>query len=189
MISRERPMSFSDEDYIAAVHVGDERIFTQLVRIHIAALTRFALRFTRVDDDAHDAVQEVFARVWELGDSWRPKATVTAYLYSAVRNRMLNIIRSDDASRRMREAWGIEARVIHEREDEESIDPMYANVAKAFDTLTDRQREAIELRYDHELSVRQVSAILGINERATERLIARALKTLRESYATSNIKS
>lgn len=174
-------MLLSDKEYIAAVHDGDERIFTHLVRSHIAALTRFAFGFTKVEEDAHDAVQEVFARIWELGHNWKPKATVAGYLYSAVRNRMLNTIRSQNSRQRMREAWGTEVLNSHELMDEDDIHSVSANIERSFNSLTDRQREAVRLRYDHQLSVCQVAEVLGINERATERLIARALRILRAS--------
>jgi len=45
--------------------------------------------------------------------------------------------------------------------------------------LTDRQREALILRYQRELTDADIGQILGLSESGVRSLIARALKTMR----------
>jgi RNA polymerase sigma factor (sigma-70 family) len=45
--------------------------------------------------------------------------------------------------------------------------------------LTDRQRDVLRLRYEQGHTMPQVAKILGVEVRAAEKLIARALTTLR----------
>jgi RNA polymerase sigma-70 factor (ECF subfamily) len=48
--------------------------------------------------------------------------------------------------------------------------------------LPDAQREAIVLRYAGGLTTREIGATLGKSEAATQKMLSRALKALRETY-------
>ncbi|MDW8479708.1 MAG: sigma-70 family RNA polymerase sigma factor [Xanthomonadales bacterium] len=54
-------------------------------------------------------------------------------------------------------------------------------LAAALARLPARQREALVLRYDQELEMREVAEILGIGEHALESLLARARRALRRA--------
>ena len=57
-----------------------------------------------------------------------------------------------------------------------------AILAAAVDQLPDVQRDALALRYAAGLTAREIGAALGKTEHATQKLISRALATLREDY-------
>jgi DNA-directed RNA polymerase specialized sigma24 family protein len=48
--------------------------------------------------------------------------------------------------------------------------------------LPEPQRDALALRYSAGLTARQIGAVIGKNEEATQKLIARALSDLKEAY-------
>lgn len=172
-------MTYSDEEYIFGVHSGDERIFTALVRNYVEALTRFAFGFSGVEETAHDIVQDIFARIWELRDKWQPKGTLSAYLFTAARNRALDVIKSSHADQRMQAAL-----LTYKRQEQADIDP-YVDIALSsaikneFEKLTSRQQEALRLRYEQGFTIPQVAEVLGIEVRPAARLIERGIETLK----------
>lgn len=170
---------YSDEQYIEAVHSGDADLFDLFVRQHIDSLLRFAHSITGSSDSAHDVVQDVFISIWTRGNEWAPRSALTPYLFSAVRNRALNLIKADRNKQRF------EARVLADSDIEDNrlnpvADDVFVSerVKSALDALTIRQREAVHLRYFEGLTLQEVSQILNIDMRATKRLLARSLSTL-----------
>lgn len=178
--------NLSDEEYITGVQRADERVFTHLVRSHIHGLTTFAYSIVKVEDAAHDIVQEVFARIWQLASEWSPKNGVTPYLFTAVKNRSVSWLRSNNAHKSMLER--VRA-TIYEQDispNEHSDNPyvstaMLKLIRREMSNLTERQRLALQLRYEQQLPVASVASVLGISVRPTEKLIARALATLRRN--------
>lgn len=177
--SHRKPPTYTDDEYIAGVHSGDEIIFTIMVRDYVEALTKFAYGFSGVEEAAHDIVQDIFARIWELRDGWQPKGTVSAYLFTSVRNRALNVIKASQADHRMRAAL-----LAYRSQERSDVDP-YNDIALAaaiedeFGKLTPRQQEALRLRYEQEMTLPEVAEVLGIEVRPAARLIARAIDALR----------
>ena len=54
--------------------------------------------------------------------------------------------------------------------------------AVAVNRLPDVQREALALRYAAGLTAREIGAVIGKSEQATQKLLSRALATLREEH-------
>jgi len=175
----------ADADYVAGVHRGDEAAFTALVRAYLDPLTRFAYSYVADADVAHDLVQDVFARVWELGSEWAPTAGAAAYLFGAVRHRARNALRNARTRQRIEETIRSQLGAVS-RPDANGVytDVILTGlVRREFQALTERQQDALRLRYGMGQPVARVAALLGIDTRATERLIARALATLRARLA------
>jgi RNA polymerase sigma factor (sigma-70 family) len=90
-------------------------------------------------------------------------------------------MKADRASYRMRDAMAAS----QADEAPGSGDP-YADIAlvrlvrSEVLALTDRQREALRLRYEQGHTMPQVAELLGITVTAAEKLVGRALGTLRE---------
>jgi RNA polymerase sigma-70 factor (ECF subfamily) len=174
----------SEEAYIVGVQQGDDQVFTALVNAYIEPLTRFAFGLTGVEDVAHDVTQEVFARVWQLGPDWRPQYGVAAYLFTAVRNRSLNWLKANHARQQLNDILRLQLETETESSNGPDADPaLVALVRREFQSLTERQRLALQLRYEQELPMPQVAAILGIALRPAEKLVARALTRLRDQLA------
>lgn len=55
------------------------------------------------------------------------------------------------------------------------------------DSLTERQKEIIYLRFVHDMSIDEISQIMDINTQSARNLISRSLQKLRENIATASI--
>jgi RNA polymerase sigma factor (sigma-70 family) len=175
--------SYTDDAYVTGVRRGDELVFTALVRAYLDPLTRFAFSLLSDEDAAHDIVQDVFTRIWRLGVDWNPNGSLAAYLFASVRRRALDVLRDARAQMRAQEALRAHLDLV-----EMEVDP-YPDVAFArlvsdgILALTERQRDALYLRYGQGQTMAQVAEILGVDARAAERLIARAIVSLRRRLA------
>lgn len=173
---------YTDRQYIKGIQTGDREIFTTLVKQYLDPMVRFALRITNSDDIAHDIVQDVFMSVWAKGKDWMPRSSVAAYLFTAVRNRSVNYVTIE------RNRQKIESKILGEADlsvYEDEADPLLlSHLDASLELLTDRQQQAIYLRYYQGLTVQEVAEILGIDLRATRRLLSRSISVLHSSLSS-----
>jgi RNA polymerase sigma factor (sigma-70 family) len=157
-------------DSTPVVHARDavERAYTD----HYAAVFRYALALTHSIDDAEDITSEVFARALR---SWTaPPARPLAWLLLTGRRI------ATDRVRRAARFLGALARLRAATISVPSREPEFWLWFEAVATvLTPRQREALVLRYERDLSDVEIAAILGLTESGVRSLVARALAVLR----------
>ncbi|MFD2556478.1 RNA polymerase sigma-70 factor [Sphingobacterium tabacisoli] len=83
---------FSDKHLFTLLIQGDESAFSEMYHRYKEALYFHANRSLSDHDEARDMVQEVFASLWAKRKSLPVPDSVDAYLYGAIRNRILNFI-------------------------------------------------------------------------------------------------
>lgn len=187
--SDDTPRAADSDNYsalFARVREGDSIAFDALVLALVGPLTAYARRLTGSLDAAQDLVQDVFAHVWENRTTLFVRGGVRSYLYTALRNRALDI--------RKRERF--EAVGWSEQEGRPSpgvAHPSYAadaalyrreiadRVAAALNALSPRVRETALLRWHDGLSRPEIAAIMGVavptinNQLTTAARVVRAL--------------
>lgn len=173
----------NDASLAERIRAGDARGLEALFRVYYEPLCRFAASYVRSDADAEDLVQGTFVQLWEQRDRWVLRGSVRAYLYTAVRNAALNVLKhrlveqrtlGDDSIRRI----GMAERVPtpHEyavgQEVEQAID-------RAISALPERYRQVITLRAQHHLTIPEIARILDLPVKTAETRAARAVQALR----------
>jgi RNA polymerase sigma-70 factor (ECF subfamily) len=179
----------ADAALAARVRGGDTAAFEALFRRHYDGLFAFAERYLRSAEAAEDVTVDVFARVWERRAEWTLRGSPRAYLYSAVRNEALALLRR----RRMVERAHADA----VREDrrpgmgsapapsdaDAQANELAAAAEAAIAALPDRTQEAFVLLRQHGLSYAEIAATMEISVKTVEVHVSRALRALREHLA------
>lgn len=173
----------TDEQLMARIAQGDARAFDSLVRRHLPRAYAIARRVLLNQQDAEDAAQEAFSKIWMKAGSWQPgRAAFTTWLYRVVANAAL------DMARKRPKNETHDALTLEQLEDEHpnaeaalADHQQSASVRALVATLTPPQRMAITLCYFEEMSNAEAAAAMGIHLKALEGLLVRARKTLREA--------
>ena len=157
------------------IRAGDSGALGVLYERTFRDLWVFARRY--VDESrAEEIVQDVFLKFWARRD-WVISTTPRAYLFGAVRHHALNVMHRDVIEARSAEVL---RRDVETHADDGGIDlelhTLLANTVAAF---PERQRAAIVLRIERELSYREVGDALGISATAAGNLIKKAEDKLR----------
>lgn len=176
----------TDDELVGLAARGDKAAFGRLVARHQRRLLALALRSTGSRAAAEDIVQEVFTRAWVKAPVWRAReshgASYGAWLARVAANLCI------DAARRPRPAAleavpdtpdpaaGADALMLHAEQA--------ARVRAAVARLPERQRLAVALTYDADLSNAEGAAAMGTSVGAFELLLVRARRALRLSLAT-----
>ena len=158
-----------DRELLRTVREGDPSgsAFRELFRRNAGVAKTVALRVTRSDGLAEEAVQEGFLQLWRAPERFdSARATVRRWILTLVHARAVDLVRREQAQRRRAEEAAAEPIVLHDpaedvvaqvaRPSEE------ASVRAALDALPPEQRDVIELMYFGGVSQTGVAEALGL---------------------------
>ncbi len=176
-----------DDGVVERIRAGDERALDAMYARHYDALHGFAMAYVGSADAAEEVVQDVFLEIWTHRDAWQVSAGVRAYLFGAVRNRALNVVRrvhlEDRVFARDTTAALLRAPAVETTDLRVYAAELEAAVRHAVSRLPERMRLVVTLRWRHGLSQAEIAAVAGITVKGVEKQMGRALASLRKTLA------
>lgn len=88
-------MSYSDAELYQGICRRDRQCFEFLYKSHFRKLYVLSYKYLRNEEQAEEVVNNVFMKVWNLGDRLNNKNSLSAYMSRSVANASLNIIKSN----------------------------------------------------------------------------------------------
>jgi RNA polymerase sigma-70 factor (ECF subfamily) len=155
---------------------GDMQAFAEIVEFFHARCLRYARYMLGEEEDAEEAVQDTFVRVWDHIEQFRLDARFEPWLFRILANRC----RTARERRRRREALVTtgELPAVAAEATEASRDLM-EEVEAALEELPSEQREAFLLRHVEDLSYEDMAVITGARLSALRMRVKRACDALR----------
>lgn len=176
-LAREQP-AFGDPIY-ELIHRGDYRAAVALcARDHGASLGRLCMSWLGSQAEAEEAAQEVLIAAFDAMSGYRGEGSVRAWLFGIARRVCARRVET----RVRREA---RLRLVHSEEGALEADALLIarrraeRVRAALAELKPSERDAVVLRYEADLSFREVALACGIDEAAARKRVSRALERLR----------
>jgi RNA polymerase sigma-70 factor (ECF subfamily) len=166
---------------LEALQAGDENAFEMIFREHYQALCRYANSFLQDRDEAEEVVQSSFLAIWEKRNTIFITSSLKSYLYRAVRNSCLNVIKHEKIK---------QVHVDHEMKvlspaDENTSDAVLSNELEkqiyiAMQALPEQCRLVFKMSRFEELKYQEIADQLNISVKTVENQIGKALKIMRE---------
>jgi len=180
-----------DRELLRRVRDGDPtgEAFRTLFRRNAGVAKAVALRITRSDPLAEEAVQEAFLQLWRAPERYdQTRSTVRRWLLTMVHGRAVDLVRREQAHRRRAEgaAASIEVEPDHADEVATTIDRPgeHEAVRAALAVLPDEQRAVIDLMYFQGVSQTGVAERLGIPLGTVKSRSLLAMRKLRGAMGT-----
>lgn len=180
-----------DRELLGRVRDGDPtgEAFRTLFRRNAGVAKAVALRITRSDPLAEEAVQEAFLQLWRAPERYdQTRSTVRRWLLTMVHGRAVDLVRREQAHRRRAEgaAASIEVEPDHADEVATTIDRPGEQeaVRAALAVLPDEQRAVIDLMYFQGVSQTGVAERLGIPLGTVKSRSLLAMRKLRGAMGT-----
>lgn len=163
---------------------GDEDAFCELYAAYKNRLLYFAMKFVKSREFAEDIFQDAFTVVWQSRRFINPDASFSSYLYTIVRNRILNQIR-DMANEDKLKEYILSHAVDSANETNNKIlfDDLKDVLSRALEQLTPRQREVFNMSRDLQMSHKEIAEALGVSVNTVQEHISVSLKVIR-AYLT-----
>ncbi len=168
-------------DVLARARRGDETAFEELMRMHERQVLRTALRLLGRLEDAQDAAQEVFLRLYRNLRILESLSEIRPWLYRVTVN-----VSYDLAKKRGRlaaELPAVAASVEGSPEEQISLDQRRELLAAALTYLPEKERAAIVLREIEGLDTAEVAEILGSTPATVRTQVSTGRARLREVVA------
>ncbi len=141
-------------------------------------LYRLAKRILVSNDEAEDAVQEVFLKLWSGRDKIKNYKNPEAFAITMLKNYCLDRLKSKQASN---------LKIVHSNyknsenlERKLEADEGVTLVLKIMETLPEKQKIIMQLRDVEQFEFFEISEMLEINETTIRVTLSRARKTVRE---------
>lgn len=163
---------------------GDQDAFRQLVERYQGAVYNLAYRMLGDPNDAEDAAQEIFVRIYRQLGRYDPTrkfstwtlAIATNYCIDQLRRRRMQLVPLENIIpwARSREVGPEGEAITQESRDE---------VQRLIKQLPEKYRAPLVLRYFDELSCAEIAEVLGMPEGTVKTQIHRARKALEKLLA------
>jgi len=167
-------------DVIERARAGDRAAFAELYDQYVDSVYRYLLYRLREPSDAEDLTSEVFTRAFANIHRYRWQGkSFLAWLYTIARNAVTDRRRRERPTVDLDTAYGVaeEGPTAHDRA---VLGEQVGALRGAVQHLTAEQQQVLSLRFEQNLSSRDVARMLGKNEGAIRALQFRALGRLRK---------
>jgi RNA polymerase sigma-70 factor (ECF subfamily) len=167
---------------VARIAAGDAKAFREFFNREAAGLIRYASGLLGSREDARDAAQETFFRLWRNRAGLDPNTDPARLLYTILRNLARDRLRHRAVEQRphphLEMSHVVQAGPLLADEGEEP-DDLQAIIQRALETLSPRQREIVLLRWRRQLTYDQIGAELGISPSTASAHMQRAIAQLK----------
>ena len=154
-----------------------EQQFKELFLSEYGRMYKAAYILLGDEDEAKDAVQDVFAKLW-AGTIPLKEESRRTFLLTCVRNRCLNIIAQRKTAQNALLLLTSEA-IDSGTHDEELIQTIEDYIDER---LTPQTSRIIRMHFDEEQSYKEISSSLGISLSAVNKHIVQGLRKLRSTF-------
>lgn len=171
---------FSDTELTSLLKLRDRAAYTEIYRRYTGVLYNHAFLKLQDREEAKDVVQEMFVALWLKCERISINTTLSGYLYSAVRNRILNIISHKQVESSyivsLQKFAGKFESITDYRVRERELGVL---IEKEIACLPSKMREVFELSRKANLSHKQIASQLDLSEKTVKNQVNNALKVLK----------
>ena len=138
------------------------------------------MRFLKSREYAEDVFQDAFTIIWQGRRFINPDASFSSYLYTIVRNRILNQLRDLVNQDKLKEQI-LQQAVDYSNDTKNEIlaNDLKQLISCAMQQLTPRQRKIFEMSREQQMSHKEIADVLGISVNTVQESISTSLRTLR----------
>ena len=172
--------SYSDSELAFLLTQGDELAFTEIYNRFYGLLFIHANKRLNDDEEAKDVLHQLFESLWVKRLQVAPDGNLSAYLYTAVRNRVLDVFAHQKV-----ESKYIDSLQDYIDQDHVSTDYMVREkqmallIEQEIDALPPKMREIFVLSRKENKSHKEIAVELGLSELTVKTQVKNALRILK----------
>lgn len=161
-----------------------------LYKLYVDDMFNYAIYLGFEKEMVMDAIHDIFCKLAVDEKLLQNVSNIKFYLFKSLKNRIFDIYRSqkenitindvDTQNAPFNITVTIEDRIISKEEQEK----IKNQISEMLNSLTDRQREIVYLRYVQEYDYLQIAELLNISVHGCRKLLSKAMQNLREKYGT-----
>lgn len=162
-----------------AIRKSDSAAFAELFKRYWKRVHAMTYSRVRSEEVTKEIVQDLFISLWDKRESLVIK-NLPAYLYTAVKNRVLNYIESQVVRQKH---WDYYKQFIPERENvtenDVELNELMEALEDGIDQLPEKSRTIFKLNRLEGHSVSEIANSLNLSEKAIQYHLTKSMKTIR----------
>ncbi|CAH0156427.1 hypothetical protein SRABI27_03466 [Pedobacter sp. Bi27] len=172
--------SYSDSELAVLLTQGDELAFTEIYNRFYGLLFIHANKRLNDDEEAKDVLHQLFESLWVKRLQVAPDGNLSAYLYTAVRNRVLDVFAHQKV-----ESKYVDSLQDYIDQDHVLTDYMVREkqmallIEQEIDALPPKMREIFILSRKENKSHKEIAVELGLSELTVKTQVKKALRILK----------
>lgn len=166
-----------DQFYIDKVLAGDSSAFAVLVERHKNVVYNICLKILGTREEAEEIAQDTFLKAYEKLATFKREAKFTTWIFRIAYNKSISQQRKRKSKKQHFENYYIEASSEDERINKlslESQEERERKLKKAISKLESDYQLLLDLFYDKDMSIKEVSKITNLSESNVKVKIHRA---------------
>ncbi len=174
---------FSDQQLAELLRKGDRLAFTEIYNRYKKLLYIFAYRRLGDIEEVNDLLHDLFLSIWTNREEIDIQYTLSTYLYSSVRNRIINIIAHKQVSAKYTESFNRFAATEYSSTDHLlRHNELSGLIDKEVERLPKKMRQVFELSRKTNYTRKQIALELGLSEETVKSHMHHALRILKVKF-------
>ncbi|GAB2472532.1 DNA-directed RNA polymerase sigma-70 factor [Hymenobacter qilianensis] len=171
--------SYTDADLLQALRADDEGAFEEIYKRYCYRLFTVAYRKLKQREEAEELVQDLLADLWSRRASLQIQQ-LDQYLFSAVRYRIINFIKS----RKLKSGYELYCQLhasssTANTENFLALNDLNDALLAGVENLPEKSRQVFQLSRLEHCTVPEISVRVNLSEKTVEYHLTKALKLLR----------
>jgi len=179
-------MSIKQGDIQIQLHAGNSEAFNHIFNEYYEMLLYLAMQYLSVKEDAKEAVQDAFVKLWVNRERIHATSNIRNFLYTIVKNNCLNALKKNAFILKNHEdllwkemQYRYEA-LDHHQLNQLEFEELKINIEAAIDRLPEHCQRVFKLSRFEQLKYKEIADKLGISEKTVETHMTKALKLLKQ---------
>jgi RNA polymerase sigma-70 factor (family 1) len=173
---------FSDVELLCHLKNGNHAAYEEIYNRYNGPLYIFAYKRLKNREEAKDAIHELFLKLWSDREMISAAINLPAYLYTALRNRILNTITHQKVAGRYIDSFQKFAAQLNNTDTTDHLirhNELNAFIENEISNLHPRMRMVFEMSRKTNLSRKEIAEQLSISEETVKSHMHGALKILK----------
>jgi RNA polymerase sigma-70 factor (ECF subfamily) len=175
-----------DEDLVKAIVSTNNTLLFEILYDRYAGLVyNKCYGFAKDGDEAKDLTQDVFLKLFVKLASFKGKSKFSTWLYAFTYNHCVNYVTRNTAKKFEKQSVDykdIENLSEEEENDNSFLDMRVDKLRKSLELVSPEEKMILLLKYQDNLSIKDIESVLGIGESAVKMRIKRAKDKLKTVY-------
>lgn len=174
---------YTDDELLTLLQKSDEKAFTVIYERYHKLLYVVAYKYLKDNDMAKDAVQQIFLKLWESRSLLNIHINLRNYLYTMLKNHLLNEIRNhysilEKNYELAQEAIEYEDEILSKLEEKELTAQLY----QAVDNLPGQKKAVCLYKLKEGLSNQEIAEKMQLSIPTVKTHYSQAIKLLRDHF-------
>lgn len=186
MDEKSDPRSISINEYVLWKDFknGDLAAYSIIYRKYFFVLYNYGKKLSSDHELIKDCIQDLFIKIWSNRENLTDTTSIKYYLFTSLKRKLLDALKTPHLKMRVEQDF-LNDEVINRSEDTEHHDDdamvgQREKVLKALDRLSKHQQKLLHLKFEKNLSNKEIANELGITIQSVYNAVFKALRSVRK---------